>query len=98
MASKNQLVRARKIVQSDGVVLIKKEKEWNVQGSNDSYKITIDEGGLKTSNAHWLCEKLDQDDSTEICKGWLNCAGEYSRKTCSHVEAVKLFIMQEETK
>ena len=92
MASKNQLARAKQIVRSDGVVLVKKEKEWNVQGSNDSYKITIDDGG------YWLCEKLDQDDSTEICKGWLNCAGEFNRKTCSHVEAVKLFIMQEETK
>ena len=92
MVSENQQRKAKKTVETGGVVMVEKDLIWNVRGTNDSYRI-------KKNNDEYVCEKLDQDDSVfEICKGWINCKGALKDKTCSHIEAVKLFELLEAKK
>ena len=93
MVSDNQLLKAKKIVKTGGVVAVEKDLTWKVTGGTATYRI-------KKDNDEYVCEKLDQDDSImEICKGWINCKGSLKDKTCSHIEAVKLFdsLNKEET-
>ena len=49
--------------------------EWVIVGK--SYVIYFD-----PSNNSYYCKN---------CKGWLNCHGKATEKTCKHVEAVKIF-------
>ena len=74
--------RGKKIADSGGVVEVTKDEEWNVRGTRDSYSITVDGAGF-------LCEKLDQDDSRDLCFSWKFCSGKKEDKSCSHIEAVK---------
>lgn len=81
MPSKQQLANAQKLV-DDGHVEKQSKNKWHVLSST-AYEVTRTEDGF-------VCEKLDQDDTKELCLGWKNCQGNVEDKTCKHCEAVKL--------
>ena len=80
--SQSTLLKAQKIVDNGGVVEVTKDEEWSVQGTRDSYSITVEGAGF-------LCEKIDQDDNRKLCVGWQFCGGEKEDRSCKHIEAVK---------
>ena len=81
MPSKQQLANAQKLV-DDGHVVKQGKNSWHVLSST-AYEVTRTEDGF-------VCEKLDQDDSKDLCLGWKNCQGPVKEKTCKHCEAVNL--------
>ena len=76
------LKNAQRIVDNCGVDLITEDQEWHVQGSRDTYSVTRAGGGF-------YCERLDQDDSRHICKGWQFLKGVAAEdRYCKHTLAV----------
>ena len=81
MPSKQQLANAQKLV-DEGNVVRQGKNRWHVLSST-VYEVTRTADGF-------VCEKLDQDDTKELCQGWKNCQGKVEDKTCKHCEAVRL--------
>ena len=81
MPSKQQLANAQKLV-DEGNVVKQSKNSWHVLSST-VYEVTRTADGF-------VCEKLDQDDTKELCQGWKNCQGKVEDKTCKHCEAVRL--------
>ena len=81
MPSKQQLANAQKLV-DEGNVVRQGKNRWHVLSSTVYEVIRTKDG--------FVCNKLDQDDSQELCQGWKNCQGPVEDKTCKHCEAVNL--------
>ena len=84
--------KAQAIVDSDGVVVVTPDMEWNVRGTKDTYSVTTAGSGL-------YCEKLKDDIdgngnpmvTRAICPSW-----QFMKDTpqedryCKHTEAVRI--------
>jgi len=76
--------KAQAIVDSDGVVVVTPDMEWNVRGTKDTYSVTTAGSGL-------YCERIDRDDKRRICPSW-----QFMKDTpqedryCKHTEAVRI--------
>ena len=82
--SPSTLKNAQRIVDNGGVVIVTEDQEWHVQGTRDTYSVTRAGDGF-------YCERLDQDESRNICKGWQFLKGvPQEDRYCKHTEAVKI--------
>ena len=78
------LKNAQRIVDNGGVAVVTEDQEWHVQGTSDTYSVTRAGDGF-------YCERLDQDDSRNICKGWQFLKGvPQEDRYCKHTLAVTI--------
>ena len=84
VASRTTILKAQKIVNSNGVRKYEGDTEWEVRDTSIN-RVSVDGGG-------YVCYK-EPYASNNLCMGWKlgNKGTAIEDRTCKHIEAVKMF-------
>ena len=84
VASRTTILKAQKIVNSNGVRKYEGDTEWEVRDTSTN-RVSVDGGG-------YVCYK-EPYASNDLCMGWKlgNKGTAIEDRTCKHIEAVKMF-------